>query len=62
MIYQGQEFAQNAPTRDSFGYLAQPLQWNNLNDSLSLDLNNHYKKVINLRNDYSVLKRTSLKH
>ena len=61
MLYQGQEFAQNAPTRDSFGYpIAQPLQWNNLNDSLSLDLNNHYKKVINLRNDYSVLKEPPL--
>ena len=57
MIYGGQEFAQSAPIKDDFGYpIPQPLQWDNLGDSLVQDLNAHYKKMIALRNSYSVLK------
>jgi len=61
MIYNGQEFAQNAPGRDSFGYpIPQPLQWDNLDDETVIDLNNHYKNLISLRNEYDVLKEPPL--
>ncbi len=61
MIYQGQEFAQSAPTRDLGGYpIPQPLQWSNLNTDLALDLNQHYKKIFLLRNQYDILKEPPL--
>ena len=61
MIYNGQEFAQNAPGRDSFGYpIPQPLQWDNLDDENIISLNNHYKNLISLRNNYDVLKEPPL--
>ena len=61
MIYSGQEFAQNAPTRDSGGFpIPQPLQWSNLDDELVQGLNAHYKKLISLRNNSNVLKEPPL--
>ena len=61
MIYSGQEFAQNAPTRDSGGFpIPQPLQWSNLDDELVQDLNAHYKKLISLRNNSNVLSEPPL--
>ena len=61
MIYNGQEFAQNAPGRDSFGYpIPQPLQWDNLDDENIINLNNHYKNLITLRSNYDVLKEPPL--
>ena len=61
MIYQGQEFAQNAPHRDQGGFpIRQPLQWENLDLDLVIDLNNHYKSLISLRNEYDVLKEPPL--
>jgi 1,4-alpha-glucan branching enzyme len=61
MIYQGQEFAQNSQHRDSGGYpISQPLQWENLQNDFELDLNQHYKKLIHLRNDNDVLKQPPL--
>ena len=61
MVYQGQEIAQNSPNRDSGGYpISQPIQWENLESELVLNLNEHYKKVISLRNDYDVLKEPAM--
>ena len=61
MIYQGQEFAQNTPNRDTGGYpIPQPLEWSNLETELGADLNQHYKKLISLRNNYDVLKQPPL--
>ena len=61
MLYSGQEFAQSAPTRDSGGFpIPQPLQWSNLDDESVQTLNNHYKKMIALRNNVDVLKQPPL--
>ena len=61
MIYQGQEFGQNAATRDAGGYpIPQPLQWDNLDNELVQDLNDHYKKLFSLRNNINVLKEPPL--
>ena len=61
MIYAGQELGQCAATRDSGGYpVQQPIQWDNLEVDLVQDLNNHYKKMINLRKNTSVLKEPPL--
>jgi len=61
MIYQGQELGQNSPGRDSGGYpIPQPVQWSNLDTELASNLNEHYKKVLALRNNYSVLKESPL--
>ena len=56
MIYNGQEFGQNTPHRDEFGYpiSPQPLEWNNLNTELGESLFNHYSKLANLRSSYDV--------
>ena len=57
MIYQGQELGQNAPIKDEGGFpIPQPIQWSNLEDELAIDLNEHYKKLISLRNNSNVLK------
>ena len=61
MIYAGQELGQCAATRDSGGYpVQQPIQWDNLEVDLVQDLNNHYKKMIDLRKNTSVLKEPPL--
>ena len=61
MIYSGQEFAQNAPVRDAYGFpISQPLQWSNLENENVQELNNHYKKLISLRNNYDILKEPPL--
>tara|TARA_B100001175_G_C19396192_1_gene583919 strand:- start:222 stop:1061 length:840 start_codon:yes stop_codon:yes gene_type:complete len=61
MIYAGQELGQCAATRDSGGFpIEQPIQWNNLEVDLVQDLNNHYKKMIDLRKNTSVLKEPPL--
>ena len=61
MIYSGQEFAQNAPTRDSGGFpIPQPLQWENLEDDITIDLNQHYKNLTSLRSDFDILKQPPL--
>ena len=61
MINAGQELGQCAATRDSGGYpVQQPIQWDNLEVDLVQDLNNHYKKMIDLRKNTSVLKEPPL--
>ena len=61
MIYSGQELGQSAPTRDSGGFpIQQPIQWDNLEIDLVQDLNNHYKTMIDLRKNKSVLKEPPL--
>jgi len=61
MIYQGQEFAQNSPNRDSGGFpIPQPLQWSNLETELGLNLNEHYKKLFSLRTEYDILSQPPL--
>ena len=61
MIYSGQELGQSAPSRDSGGSpIQQPIQWDNLENSLVQELNNHYKTLIDLRNTTSVLKEPPL--
>ncbi len=58
MIYNGQEFGQNTPHRDDFGYpiSPQPLQWENLDSELGQSLFNHYSRLSKLRSSYDVLK------
>ena len=61
MIYSGQELGQNAAHRDAGGFpIPQPLQWSNLDTELGANLNEHYKKVISLRNNSDVLKSPAL--
>ncbi len=55
MIYNGQEFGQNAPHRDDFGYpIHQPLQWDNLNTEIGQSLLSHYSDLSLLRKEYDV--------
>jgi len=56
MIYNGQEFGQNTPHRDEFGYpiSPQPLEWNNLNTELGESLFQHYSQLAHLRSSYDV--------
>ena len=61
MLYHGQEFGQNGTSHGPSGNLQpQPLQWNNLTTDNVLDLFNYYKKLILLRNNYSVLKSSNI--
>ena len=56
MIYNGQEFGQNTPHRDDFGYPISPqvLEWSNLDTELGQSLFNHYSKLSSLRKNYDV--------
>ncbi|MCP4710923.1 MAG: hypothetical protein GY869_20055, partial [Planctomycetes bacterium] len=57
MLYAGQEFAQNATSRDPNGNIQpQPLQWDNLNTPEGQDIFDYYQRLIALRLNQPVLR------
>ena len=60
MLYAGQEFAQNATSRDpGGGIIPQPLQWQNLATPDGYALFQHYRRLVWLRATHEVLRSSS---
>ncbi|MBN1426052.1 T9SS type A sorting domain-containing protein [Candidatus Fermentibacteria bacterium] len=60
MIYHGQEFAQNATSRNpDGGIIPQPLQWQNLSTPSGYALFQHYRRLIWLRATHEIIRSPS---